>query len=79
MFFWGFILDDFYFLTTKFLYLKYIYMEIVLRPYRIAKDRSCKFYCGSEHHPTDFNMVKNFERAIENLGLEEKDKWIVCK
>ena len=55
-------------------------MEAVLRPYRIAKECGCKFYCGSDaHHPTDFKMVKNFERVIESLGLGEKDKWILCK
>ena len=52
-------------------------MEIVLRPYRIAKACGCKFYCGSDaHHPTDFKKVKHFEKAIEILGLEEKDKWL---
>ena len=54
--------------------------EIVLRPYRIAKECGCKFYCGSDaHHPADFEECKNFEKVIEYLGLEEKDKWLICK
>ena len=54
--------------------------EIVLRPYRIAKACGCKFYCGSDAHtPKDFEMVKRFERAIDLLQLEEKDKWALRK
>ena len=53
--------------------------DIVLRPYRIAKDCGCKFYCGSDaHHPDRFETVKAiFERAIDLLELTEEDKFIV--
>ena len=49
----------------------------VLRPYKIAKDVGCKFYCGSDsHHPKDFVNIKSiFERAIKLLELTEDDKW----
>lgn len=51
--------------------------DIVLRPYRIAKQCGCKFYCGSDaHHPHTFDNVKaTFERAIDMLGLKEEDKF----
>lgn len=49
--------------------------EIILRPYRIAKECGCKFYCGSDaHHPRDFEKVASFERIIDGLELTEKDK-----
>lgn len=49
---------------------------IVLKPYKIAKECDCKFYCGSDAHgPTRLGAVKPiFERAIDKLGLEETDK-----
>ena len=51
--------------------------DILLRPFRIAKATGCKFYLGSDaHHPNNFNtMIKNSSRAIDLLGLEEKDKF----
>lgn len=51
--------------------------ETVLRPYRIAKNCGCKFYCGSDaHHPKGLLTCKAvFERAIDLLGLEESDKF----
>ena len=51
----------------------------VLRMYRIAKACGCKFYCGSDsHHPEKFDTAaKVFNRAIDLLGLEETDKFIV--
>lgn len=51
--------------------------ETVLRPYRIAKNCGCKFYCGSDaHHPKELLISKAvFERAIDLLGLEESDKF----
>lgn len=53
--------------------------DVVLRPYRIAKQYGCKFYCGSDaHHPKDFDNAKTiFERAIDLLDLTEEDKFII--
>lgn len=54
--------------------------DVVLRPYRIAKECKCKFYCGSDAHSLkDFEAVKNFARAIDALGLEESDKFLLRK
>ena len=52
--------------------------EIVLRPYRIAKECGCKFYCGSDsHNPNSFRKSKElFEHAVTLLGLTEADKFI---
>ena len=53
--------------------------EIVLRPYKIAKECGCKFYCGSDaHHPSDFITYKKvLTRAVDLLGLTEEDKFII--
>ena len=53
--------------------------DSLLRPFRIAKDCGCKFYLGTDaHHPVDFVHAKQiFERAIDYLGLEESDKFIL--
>lgn len=53
--------------------------DIVLRPYRIAKACGCKFYCGSDaHHPKGLETAKAiFERAVDRLGLQESDKFIL--
>lgn len=50
--------------------------DIILMPYRIAKECGCKFYCGSDAHtPRRFETVKEiFERSIDMLELEETDK-----
>lgn len=50
--------------------------EIVLKPYKIAKECGCKFYCGSDaHRPERLDAAKPiFERAIDKLELEENDK-----
>jgi len=47
----------------------------------VAKDCGCKFYLGSDaHHPVSFdNSIKNFENAIELLGLTEDDKFDFAK
>lgn len=51
-------------------------IDIVLRPYRIAKECKCKFYCGSDAHSLkNFERVKNFARVIDLLDLEEADKF----
>lgn len=54
--------------------------EIVLRPYRIAKQCGCKFYCGSDaHHPDALDRAKDiFKRAVDLLDLQEEDKFL-CK
>lgn len=53
--------------------------DVVLRPYIIAKKCGCKFYFGSDaHHPGEFGKAKAvFERVIDLLELEEKDKFII--
>jgi hypothetical protein len=51
--------------------------EILLRPYKIAKDCGCKFYLGSDSHKiAAFTDVKeNFEDIITSLDLKETDKF----
>lgn len=53
--------------------------ETVLRPFRIAKKCGCKFYLGSDaHHYKEANeFITRFTRAIDLLGLEESDKYII--
>ncbi|MBQ2242147.1 MAG: PHP domain-containing protein [Clostridia bacterium] len=53
--------------------------DILLRPYRIAKDEGCKFYCGTDAHTgKEFENVRPaFERGIADLGLTEDDKLII--
>jgi len=53
--------------------------EIILKPYKIAKECGCKFYCGSDaHHPATFETAKSiFERAINLLELNETDKFMI--
>lgn len=54
--------------------------EIVLRPYRIAKEVGCKFYMGSDaHHPKALDEAKAiFERTIDRLDLSEDEKFILA-
>lgn len=49
----------------------------VLKMFHIAKESKCKFYLGTDcHHPDRFlPLSKNFDRAIDALGLEESDKF----
>ena len=51
--------------------------DIVLRPFRIAKECGCKFYLGSDaHHPSEYDeFFETFERAITDLELTEDDKF----
>jgi len=51
--------------------------DLMLRPYRIAKECGCKFYCASDaHSPEGFHEMRAvMERAIDLLGLEESDKF----
>ena len=51
----------------------------VLRPYQIAKQCGCRFYCGSDaHHPQALYSAKvTLERTIVWLELQEEDTWEV--
>jgi histidinol phosphatase-like PHP family hydrolase len=51
--------------------------EAYLRPFHIAKSCGCKFYLGSDAHTTKEcnRYFEGFERSIDLLGLEEKDKF----
>lgn len=53
--------------------------QTILRPYQIAKECGCKFYCGSDaHHPNVFANTKNiFEKTIDILNLKESDKFLI--
>ena len=53
--------------------------ELVLRPYRIAKECGCKFYLGTDaHHPSSFSgMAGTFGNAIDLLDLREEDKFVI--
>ena len=53
--------------------------ERVLKPFVIAKECGCKFYFGSDaHHPEGFeSSVELFEKAVDMLGLEESDKFVL--
>jgi histidinol phosphatase-like PHP family hydrolase len=55
--------------------------DTVFRPYRIARDCGCKFYCGSDSHsPAGFTNAKaRFEKAISLLGLTEDHKFHLTK
>ena len=51
--------------------------EVILRPYRIAKECGCRFFFGSDaHSPEGFSgMRKAAERIIDLLELTEDDKY----
>lgn len=53
--------------------------DTVLRPFRIAKQKGCKFYTASDaHHPAHFDEYRSvMERAIGILELEESDKFLI--
>ncbi len=57
---------------------KYGGQDIVLRPYKIAKECGCKFYLGSDSHHPDFfdDALRAFNKAIDLLGLTEDDKFL---
>lgn len=48
-----------------------------MRPYRIAKEKGCKFYLGSDaHHPDALGKARaRFEAVIDALELTEADKF----
>jgi len=52
--------------------------DTVLRPYCIAKECGCKFYCGSDaHEPQELEEAKAyFEKAVDLLNLKEDDKFV---
>ena len=52
-------------------------LEIISRPFKIAKAQGCKFYLGSDaHSPDGFDTTERlFNRAIDTLGLTENDKF----
>lgn len=52
-------------------------IDVIMRPYIVAKNVGCKFYCGSDaHHPNDLESAKNaFEYAVNYLQLTENDKF----
>ena len=51
--------------------------ELILRPYRIAKDCGCRFYYGSDaHHPKSFlNAASEHATWVRELCLTEKDRF----
>lgn len=51
--------------------------DVVLRPFRIAKECGCKFYLGSDaHHPDELDSaIPLFRKGIDALGLQESDKY----
>jgi hypothetical protein len=53
------------------------YVDVLFRPYRIAKECGCKFYLGSDaHHPNELEKAPAvFESAVAELGLTEEDKF----
>ena len=52
-------------------------LEIVLRPFYVAKEMGCKFYLGSDAHiPKEFDGFHEvYGRVIDRLGLTEEDKF----
>ena len=55
--------------------------EIALVPYKIAKARGCKFYCGSDAHPPDHleRTKAILESVIVRLELLEEDKFHIAR
>ncbi|MBQ6846268.1 MAG: PHP domain-containing protein [Oscillospiraceae bacterium] len=53
--------------------------DIILKPFKIAKECGCKFYFGSDaHHPERLSeSIEKFQRAVEELNLTEEDKFII--
>ena len=54
-------------------------VDTVYRIFRVAKKCGCKFYLGSDaHERSSFDNVDIvFARAIEILGLQEEDKFLL--
>ena len=55
--------------------------EILLRPYRIAKEMGCKFYLGGDAHDPECLASRKlwFERMVDMLELTEDDKFDFVK
>ena len=53
--------------------------DIMLRPYRIAKEEGCRFYLGSDaHHPSALDRApSNFAKIVELLALDDSDKFVI--
>ena len=53
----------------------------ILRPYRIARERGCKFYLGSDAHtPRELMHARTrFEAMVDALGLSEDDKFALAR
>ncbi|MBR7133545.1 MAG: PHP domain-containing protein [Clostridia bacterium] len=53
--------------------------DTVMRMFSLAKEQGCKFYLGSDAHarPNGKELLKRFNNAIDYLGLEENDKFIL--
>lgn len=51
--------------------------ELMFKPYLIAKECGCKFYCGSDaHRPAGLDRAKKvFENGLGRLNLTEADKF----
>ncbi len=54
--------------------------DILLRPYKIAKDCGCKFYCASDAHDVNaLNEAKAIlEAGVDKIGLTEQDKFLLA-
>lgn len=56
------------------------HIDVVLRPFKIAKACGCKFYYGSDAHtPSGFNKDQYLDRAVRLLGLTEDDKFHISR
>lgn len=55
--------------------------ELILKPFRIAKQMGCKFYLGSDvHQQHKFEGVAEvFDNAVTWLDLHEEDKFFIGK
>ena len=53
--------------------------DIMLRPYRIAKEEGCRFYLGSDaHHPAEIAKApENFAKIVELLELDDSHKFVI--
>jgi histidinol phosphatase-like PHP family hydrolase len=53
--------------------------DIMLRPYRIAKEEGCRFYLGSDaHHPAALDRApENFAKIAELLALDDSHKFVI--
>ena len=55
--------------------------DLILRPYRIARECGCKFYLGSDAHTVSGleRAMDKFARMIDFLDLTEDDKFTFVK